>query len=366
MNEDVDVYFASVAIKRLEPRFTLPAKFQRMLSRLNLAERVAGKSVAVKMHLGGNIGYSTIHPLFVRMLVEEIKKGKAASVKIVEMNPENGIPRGYTPEVLGCPVVASFGHSGRYGYEEEIGFGSLDTVFLAGEAVDCDFFVDLSHVKGHGDCGFGGAIKNIAMGLVDRNSRYKLHALEGGLLYDADKCTFCLKCKDACPNDAVKPKEEERRITFFFHNCTYCRHCMLVCPVGAITMGETRYEDFSEGMALVAARFLSKFPPENLLFINFLTHITAYCDCWGMTTPPVVPDIGILTSTDIAAVEEASLDLIKEEDFLPSGLPPDRRLLDEGRHLFERIHAKDPYCVIEKLRMHYPHVAAGYRIVEVE
>ncbi|GAI61536.1 unnamed protein product [marine sediment metagenome] len=58
------VKFASVKFKKLEPDATLPAKFKRMLDLLPLKRMVERKSVALKMHLGGNLGYTTIHPLF--------------------------------------------------------------------------------------------------------------------------------------------------------------------------------------------------------------------------------------------------------------------------------------------------------------
>lgn len=345
--------FADAVVESLEASKTLPAKFERMLKRLDLPRKVEGKTVAVKMHLGENIGYTTIHPMFVRILIHALRDAGAKSIKVMDFKAENGIARGYTHEVLGCPVVSTFGESGKYVYREPIGFGELDEALLSGEAVDSDVFVDFSHVKGHGDCGFGGALKNIAMGLVTPETRSKLHLLEGGITFNPDLCSFCLKCADACPREAINPDKEKRVISVFHHNCTYCQHCVMVCPKGALTMGDRRFHDFSRGMALVTATFLKKFSPERLLFINVLTNITMYCDCWGFSSPALVPDIGILAGEDIAAIDTASLDLIKTENFLPSGLPKNRTL-GEGNHLFEKIHAKDPYVMLAYLREYYP------------
>ena len=58
-----------------------------------------------------------------------------------------------------------------------------------------------------------------------------------------------------------------------------------------------------------------------MYYINVLTAITALCDCWGMTTPALVPDIGIMASDDIVAIERASIDAIKIEDLIPAGIP---------------------------------------------
>ena len=61
-----------------------------------------------------------------------------------------------------------------------------------------------------------------------------------------------------------------------------------------------------------------------------------------------MPDVGILASENIVAVDKASLDLTRDAEPLPGSLPPGRKLL-AGAHLFERIHAKDPYGLIRHM-----------------
>ena len=364
-NEKPLVYFASTAVECLEGEATLPAKFKRMIKRLNFPEKMENKKVVVKMHFGQDLGYTTIHPLFVRILVQAIKDAGAKSVNIMDGDASNAVGRGYTDEVVGCPAVSCFGKDGKYVQKEKIGFRTLDEVLFSQEALDAEFFLDLSHLKGHGDCGFGGALKNIAMGVVPGESRRKLHSLEGGLTIDRSKCVYCLKCFNACKNNAIKADKTKREIDFFFHNCTYCQHCLMVCPEKAIKMGDRKFEGFSEGMAIVTSKLLKKFKPENLLFINFLTNITIYCDCWGFSTASLVPDIGILGSEDIGAIDTASLDMVKTENLLPEGLPRNRKLLDKGKHLFERIHGKDPYLMLKFLEKYYD-CSMKYQLEEVK
>lgn len=79
-----------------------------------------------------------------------------------------------------------------------------------------------------------------------------------------------------------------------------------------------------------------------------LIAITALCDCWGMTTPSLVPDIGIMASDDIVAIERASLDAIKMEDLIPAGVPAGMRLSGHD-HLFEQLHGKNPFIQLQKL-----------------
>jgi hypothetical protein len=93
---------------------------------------------------------------------------------------------------------------------------------------------------------------------------------------------------------------------------------------------------------------LEHLPPKNVYYFNLLLNITIYCDCWGMSSPALVPDVGILAGGDLAAVEQAGLDLIRAEDLIPGVLPDGMELGPQG-HLFERIHRKDPFVIVEAL-----------------
>jgi hypothetical protein len=64
------------------------------------------------------------------------------------------------------------------------------------------------------------------------------------------------------------------------------------------------------------------------------------------------------------AVEKATLDLTRDGEPLPGSLPKGRELV-EGRHLFERIHGKDPYVQVDQLEA----VGLGtpeYRLIEIK
>jgi uncharacterized Fe-S center protein len=117
-------------------------------------------------------------------------------------------------------------------------------------------------------------------------------------------------------------------------------------------------------LARVAKLVLDCYDPRNVFHINVLTNITIFCDCWGFTTPSLVPDIGILGSRDIVAVDQASLNMIKTSNLIPGSLTPPYVLGKKG-HLFERIHHKDPFVQINALK----EMGAGsteYRLVEVK
>lgn len=361
-----DVLFASADVDRLEAKLSLPAKFIRMLDRLPMDEVCQGAVVAVKIHVGGNLGYTTIPPLFMRLLVEKIKKAGAKSVFLTDGAGanDNATARGYTAEVLGAPIVAAAGMAEKYFYTHKVKFKTLKSLELCGQIMDADALINFSHFKGHGDCGYGAACKNLAMGCVTTRSRGDLHQLEGGLALDTELCIQCKKCVESCTHNAASWDKEKGRLKIFLHNCTYCRHCMLVCPTKAITITNSGFVPFQKGMALAAKEVLKGFDPKRVLHINAIMQVTMLCDCWGFSTRALIPDVGILASGNITAIEAASLDLTRDFDPIPGSLPKGRQLV-EGRHLMERIHAKDPYVQIDQLEA----VGLGsraYNLVEVK
>jgi len=342
------VYFASARVARLDPQATLPMKFGRLLGKFDLPSWVAKKTVAIKMHVGGGVGYTTIHPLFVRRLVDAVKEaGGRPFVTDGSWSVGAAVGRGYTPEVIGCPVVPVAGANEQYVYRKRVDYETLKGVEVCGNVADADCLINFSHVKGHGDCGFGGACKNLAMGCVTTRTRRDIHALEGGHTWDEEKCTHCGACVEACPTGAIR-FTDDGTFNIFYHHCVYCQHCATVCPTGAITVNTGFYKRFQEGMALATEKVLGYFKPEQVLHINVLLNITFTCDCWGLSTMALVPDVGILASRDIVAIEHASLAKVRTKNLNPDALPSDRTL-HKGKHLFEKIHGKDPYVQIAAL-----------------
>lgn len=339
------VHFASAHVARLDRNATLPARFERMLAQLNFAERFKDQRVAIKMHVGGGIGYSTIHPLFVRMVVDAVKAaGGNPFLTDGSFSTDSAVARGYTPEVVGARVVGAAGEFDQYFYQRTTELPGLPEVEVCGNIADAGALLVLSHGKGHGHSGYGGAIKNIAMGCVTCRTRGAIHALMANhFQWDAEACTHCEQCISGCPTGAISFRDEKLRI--FEHHCRYCMHCTRSCPTTAISMEQPadKFRLFQQGMAAAVKETLTFFDPGRVLYLSALMNITPLCDCWGFTTQSIVPDIGILASDDIVAIEQASLDLIKTENLIPGTLPEQLCPPGTAGHLFERIHGKDPY-----------------------
>ena len=362
-----ELLFAKYAPVTMDPKGSIGAKWGRMLDRMPLKSVVEGKRVALKLHLGGGVGFTTVHPFFVRGLVKAIRAAGAKDCFATDGAGavHSAAERGYTHETIGCRLVPTAGSTDAFYYEKPVDppVEKYESARLVGEIVDADAMVDLSHVKGHGDAGFGGASKNLSMGCVTPHTRGALHGLEGYVQWDEEKCTHCEKCVENCESGAIS-FNKEGAFTVFWHHCKLCQHCVLICPEKALVMTGGRYETFQKAMAKTSAMVLETFAPENVYYVNFLTQVTAWCDCWGMTTPALVPDIGILSGSDIVAIEQASLDMIRTEDLIPGTLPPGTELGDEG-HLFKRIHRKDPYEVVKHLA-DFGLGSREYTLVEVE
>ena len=360
-----EVLFASAKLKRLVANASLPAKLRRLFEKVDLEPYFKNRTVAIKMHVGGNIGYTTVHPLFVGMVVEAVKKaGGRPFITDGSWSVGGAAARGYTPEVLGCPILPAAGSMDKYFYTRPVGYRSLGSVDVCGNIADAEAMLVLSHGKGHGQCGFGGAIKNIAMGCVTVKTRAAIHRLtDTEFAWDREACIHCHLCRDNCPGGAIS-FDDKGDFSIFFHDCRYCMHCVDSCPQHAISINLEGIRYFQEGMARTVKTVLDTFPPNSVYYITSLLSVTPLCDCWGFSTPAIVPDVGIMAASDIVAIEQASLDAIDYRNYIPGSLPEQMTMGDKG-HLFERIHRKDPYLQVETAA----EIGLGsrrYELIEVE
>ena len=166
------VFFGSPRQARLEAKETLPAKLDLILDRLHLRDRVKGETVAIKMHTGNNIGYSTVHPVFVRKVVQAVKDGGGKPfICDVNWDARGAEERGYSSETLGCQVYPAAGPDDRYFYVHERPYKNIKTWKVAGMIEDATFLINLAHAKGHPSCSYGGAFKNLALGCMMGETR---------------------------------------------------------------------------------------------------------------------------------------------------------------------------------------------------
>jgi uncharacterized protein len=76
--------------------------------------------------------------------------------------------------------------------------------------------------------------------------------------------------------------------------------------------------------------------------------MTPVCDCFGFTSMPILPDVGIFGSDDIVALDQAVLDKIGETRLIEENLPTSMEVYARQGHPFQWLHGpfKDPYKVL--------------------
>ena len=230
---------------------------------------------------------------------------------------ELAIEHGFGYSVVQAPLVILDGMKDQYRRKISIDQKHFQDVELAGMLGDIDAMIVLSHFKGHPAVGFGGAVKNLSMGLGTRKQKQLMHA-DVKPQYSKERCIYCHKCSEVCPVGAITWENEEFNLNL--NKCIGCAECITSCPTGALRIlwNETPHnmaEKVAE-TALGAVRFLER----KVFYFNFLLAITPHCDCFGVSDNAVVEDIGILASTDPVAIDKASLDLVNQASRIKNSL----------------------------------------------
>ncbi len=348
------VYFGSPRQARLRGEETLPAKLDLILERLHLRDRVNKETVAIKIHSGGNIGYSVIHPVFVRRVVQAVKDGGGHPfVTDVNWDVHDAASRGYTAETLGCPIVPAAGLFDHDYYEHERPFKNLQAWRLGGPIQDASFLVNFAHAKGHPACGYGGAIKNIALGCMTQVTRSAMHDVQ-----HVDPYFFPEKCPDlemrqkivaSCPFNALHIDEKrENTLRMAPEWCNACGRCLEVAPAGSLEIRPDTFHAFQEACAISVDITLSTFKPGKATHLVLATHMTPVCDCFGFTGMPVLPDAGVFGSDDIVAIDQAVLDATAASPLIEENLPTWMEVHTRQGHPLQWLHGpfKDPYLAM--------------------
>jgi uncharacterized Fe-S center protein len=222
--------------------------------------RKATGNVAVKLRSGEPGGNYFLHPDFVAPLVNEVNG------TIVECNTAYGGRRSTTEshqvvmEEHGFTAIAPVDimeAEGAISLPIE-GGKHLEEVIVGSHFADYDFVINLAHFKGHRMGGFGGVLKNMAIGMAASMGKSLVHS------------------------------------------------------AGTQTTGfgmGTPQDDFLESMA-EAAKGIANYMGENIVYIDVMYNLSVDCDCMSNPAPPTMADIGILASLDPVALDQACVDLI--------------------------------------------------------
>jgi len=311
-----------------------------------------GDRVAVKVHFGeeGNTGY--LRPAFARRLVEKLKN-LGAEPFLTDSNTlyRGGRHRtadhlltarrhGFSEENIGAPIEIA----DRFVETEGVKIGGRP-VGLAEAARSADSLLVITHATGHVIFGYGGAVKNVSMGFASPAGKQVMHSdLKPEV--KGEKCIGCGTCLGYCPVSAIV-LDGKKKAVVDPEKCIGCGECVAVCPEGAIPPVWKADPSRLAEKSAAYARAVLEGKAARVLFLNFLIDIVPDCDCCDWTEPPFVPDLGILASRDILAVDQASVDLIQKAPLLPGSTAVAKRVKVSNKRVTEKIAGQ--YCCLPRL-----------------
>lgn len=229
--------------------------------------REAKGKVAVKLSTGEPGGHNFLQPSLIKALVQKVNG------TIVECNTAYGGGRADTESHLkaaadhGFTAIAPVVIMDAEGEVELPVEGGKHLKFdiVGKDFLNYDFTIILSHFKGHAMGGFGGAIKNMSIGIASSNGKAWIHSAG----------------KTRVPAEAWKNLPEQ--------------------------------DDFLESMA-EAAKAVADHCGDRILYISVANNLSVDCDCDASPEEPRMGDIGILASLDPVALDRACTDLVRSSE----------------------------------------------------
>ena len=227
-----------------------------------LGRKAEGK-VAVKLSTGEPGGHNFLQPTLIAPLVRKMNG------TIVECNTAYGGGRANTEAHLKAAADHGFTAIAKVDIMDADGEVSLPVKggkhlkedFVGKNYLNYDFTVVLSHFKGHAMGGFGGAIKNMSIGIASSNGKRYIHS----------------------------------------------------AGASTTSWGSPEQDDFLESMA-EAAKAVADHCGDKILYISVANNLSVDCDCDSSPEDPKMGDIGILASLDPVALDRACTDLVRASE----------------------------------------------------
>ncbi|HRF69384.1 MAG TPA: DUF362 domain-containing protein [Muribaculum sp.] len=246
-----------------------------------LGRKAQGKNVAVKLSTGEAGNPNHLSPALIKDLVQSVNgtiiEGNTAyagrrntTADHLKTAEEHGFTAIADVDILDADGQVSLPiEGGRHLKEDIVGKNFLNY----------DFLMVLSHFKGHPMGGFGGALKNISIGIASPDGKANIHS--------AGKTQDVAKVWDMIPDQDI----------------------------------------FQESMA-EASKAIIDHVGDKVLYINVANNLSVDCDCVAEPEPVSMADIGIFASLDPVALDRACIDAVRNSD-------------DHGKiHLIERIDSR--------------------------
>lgn len=303
------------------------------LKKLGIENKVQeNDKIVIKTHFGALENVRYLRPSYIRFLCDYVKDLNAIPYVAESCGwglPENligthteysgrsnekeyleiALKHGFTDETMGAHLLMLDGPDGIDIELQKTNGKVFKEVLVAGRLREFDHLILASHFKGHINAGFGGAIKNLGIGCVSKGGKTQAHNGKK-FEYAYENCKMeCEECVKVCPTGSLS-KDANKNLTKDWEKCKYCYICNSICKDHVIDIGSSTPEEFIFQMVDNAKGVVDYFGKDKIYYINYLIDITWQCDCTGGSDTPFVPDIGVLSSSDPVALDQASVDLV--------------------------------------------------------
>jgi uncharacterized protein len=276
------------------------------------------KEIPLKVHFGEKGNKTFIKPDCFNGIIEFLNEKKIKS-SYIETNVlyrgerttrDNHIKLAKEHGFTNLPIIIADGEHGEDYVNIEINKKHFKSCKIGKEFSNYKQFIVVSHFKGHMLAGFGGAIKQLAMGFASRGGKLNQHSSSIPIINPLS-CKKCHICSKNCPVDAIVidkliPSIDNKK-------CIGCASCIAICPHGSIkinwlsSMGNSFYEKLVE-YAYAAQK------DKNNIYINYALNITKHCDCVGKEMKPFIKDLGIFVSTSAVAIDNACIEILEKRE----------------------------------------------------
>ena len=269
--------------------FTKHINSESLIKIFNKLNKELKGNVAVKLHSGEDGNQNYIKPEFVKDIVEYVNG------TVVECNTAYEGERNTTDKHK--KLLEKHGWN-KYFNVDLMDENNSDLIldipngkkikenYVGRNIEKYDSMLVLSHFKGHPMGGYGGALKQLSIGIASSEGKAWIHS--AGFTKDQ---------------------------TILWNNIA-------------------KQDDFLESMADAASSIMNYFK-DNIAFINIMVNLSVDCDCCKIAEDPCMKDIGILASTDPIAIDQACIDLIYNSN-------------DPGKnHFIERVERQNGLHTIE-------------------
>ena len=260
--------------------FTKELTPESVVKMFKVLEKDLPGKVAVKVHSGEKGNQNYLRPEFMKPMVEYVNGtivecntaydgARDTTEKHIKLMEEHEWSKYFTVDIMDA--------------EEDIVFDIpngkvIKKNYVGKNLLNYDSMLVLSHFKGHPMGGYGGALKQLSIGVASGKGKRFIH---------------CVGKENGSFDDMFQVDQEK----------------------------------FLESMADAASSVVEHFKG-NIAYINVMCNMSVDCDCCVVAEDPCMKDIGILASLDPVAIDQACIDLVKQSD-------------DPGRdHLLERINSR--------------------------